>query len=190
MPRETSNSRHLLFRPFYVLCLCQRYCFVGFVLGSGDCQGLSGGYEVSTETTAATPAFEALAEYLELRAELVRLEAQGEKECGCDPNNFHTCDLCKATDARQFQTRRLVELWGDNWAVMLSQFTHARPEPKLMSMERACARKWLEANPTAGHEPFKNLPASYSEAQFEKDVEALALQIFHYMNGYDDSEEK
>jgi hypothetical protein len=58
-----------------------------------------------------------------------------------------------------------------------------KPQPKLMSMERACARKWLEANPPC-------VLLASTGAEFEQTVEALALHIFHYMNGFDDSEAK
>jgi hypothetical protein len=51
----------------------------------------------------------------------------------------------------------------------------ASHQTSLMLMERACARKWLEANPGL----LEN------EAEFEQAVEDLALHIFHYVNGWE-----
>jgi hypothetical protein len=62
----------------------------------------------------------ALREYLDLRAELGALEAR-EAECTCDAKEFHRCDLCTETRDKAHRLRGLMELWGDNWAVVLDQ---------------------------------------------------------------------
>jgi hypothetical protein len=59
----------------------------------------------------------ALREYAELREEIGRLEEIG--ECGCDPNEFHTCELCKETSALDHRAVTLMHLWGDTWAMKL-----------------------------------------------------------------------
>jgi hypothetical protein len=48
------------------------------------------------------------------------------------------------------------------------------PNPRLMAMERACARNWFETHPS-GLE---------SAAEFEQAIEDLAEQFFHYLNGW------
>jgi hypothetical protein len=60
----------------------------------------------------------ALNEYSQLREEIGRLEEQG--ECGCDPNDFHTCELCKETSALDGRAVTLMSLWGDTWAMKLA----------------------------------------------------------------------
>jgi len=59
----------------------------------------------------------ALAEYAKLREEIGQLEETG--ECSCDPNEFHTCGLCRKTAALDGRARTLMHLWGDTWAMKL-----------------------------------------------------------------------
>ena len=63
-------------------------------------------------------ATDALREYLKLREELGALEAR-ESECRCE--DFSRCDLCTETRDKAHRSRGLMELWGDNWAVMLQE---------------------------------------------------------------------
>jgi hypothetical protein len=63
-------------------------------------------------------ALDALGEYLKLREELGALEAR-DNECQCE--DFYRCGLCTETRDKAHRTRGLIELWGDNWAVMLQE---------------------------------------------------------------------
>ena len=69
---------------------------------------------------AKPPMYEALGEYLALRDELAELEAR-EDECRCDVMAFYTCELCRVATEKHSKQRNLMTLWGDNWAVALSQ---------------------------------------------------------------------
>jgi hypothetical protein len=65
-------------------------------------------------------AADALREYLQLREELGGLEAR-ESECTSDLNEFHRCDLCTETRDKAHRLRGLLDLWGEQWAVLLDR---------------------------------------------------------------------
>jgi hypothetical protein len=59
---------------------------------------------------------EALNEYMDVRTRLGVLE-MNEGKCNCE--EFHTCDHCKEQQDLNHESRRLMNLWGDNWATLL-----------------------------------------------------------------------
>jgi hypothetical protein len=65
---------------------------------------------------AARNEFDALSEYILLRTQMGVLELR-ESECRC--SDFYTCDLCRESSGIENHMRRLIDLWGDNWAVRL-----------------------------------------------------------------------
>ena len=81
---------------------------------------------MNSSVTAAkhTPTLDALEEYLQLLAEVGELENR-EHECECDSYNFHTCSLCKESQEKLHRSKVLLDLWGENWAVLLKQFLTA-----------------------------------------------------------------
>jgi hypothetical protein len=66
-----------------------------------------------------------LAEYLHLRTQAADLEDHTE---ACSPKDFTRCPLCDKAGEITFRQRRLMELHGDNWAVLLNQFAEALDE--------------------------------------------------------------
>lgn len=59
---------------------------------------------------------EALREYMLCRTRLGALELN-EGRCHCA--DFHTCDHCTEWQELNLESRRLMNLWGDNWATLL-----------------------------------------------------------------------
>jgi hypothetical protein len=53
---------------------------------------------------------------MDVRTRLGVLE-MNEGKCNCE--EFHTCDHCKEQQDLNHESRRLMNLWGDNWATLL-----------------------------------------------------------------------
>jgi hypothetical protein len=58
-------------------------------------------------------------------------------------------------------------------------------QSSLMLMERACARTWLEAFIVRQRLTGVGID---SKAEFDAAVDSLALHIFHYLQGFDETE--
>jgi hypothetical protein len=63
-----------------------------------------------------------LQEYLHLRTQAAELEDHTE---ACESRDFTRCPLCDQARDIQIRQRRLMELHGDNWAVLLNQCAEA-----------------------------------------------------------------
>lgn len=66
--------------------------------------------------SAMQRSLEALSEYMFFRTRLGVLELNN-GYCHCA--DFHTCDHCEECQKLNLESRRLMNLWGDNWATML-----------------------------------------------------------------------
>lgn len=60
---------------------------------------------------------QALNDFMGLRDEEAQIEKQD--DCGCDYENFYICDNCKERKHLAEEQRRLLNRWGDTWAVQL-----------------------------------------------------------------------
>jgi hypothetical protein len=90
-----------------------------------------------------TEAVDALREYLVSREEMGRLE---EDQCTCDPDNFHECDRCKMYGEIMDQSRPLLNLWADEWAINLAWTFGGKYLPKEPT--------WCECGHVSGHHGY------------------------------------
>jgi hypothetical protein len=107
---------------------------------------------------------DALREYLAIREQLAEFEDR-DTECTCDPDEFHTCEICGDYAEKNRRAQSLLKLWGDNWAVELgtlkadegkraidcaidreiarAERVLAQGELSLCSSSRGTGRRWL-----------------------------------------------